>query len=400
MNHKFDLCVLASFGTDVELLASIIAFLAVGLLILRAVYQSRLLRKVAPTALPKDKVPPHVAVIVPARDEADNIGPCLRSLVGQHYPAERLRIIAIDDESADATPAIIARIAQDCPNVRLLRSSVLSKGWTGKSQACWIGVQAVPAQADWLCFIDADMRAEPLLLASALNAATASGADLLSLAPKHRLGSFAERLMIPCGLYVQSFRQNLARVQARQSDNATATGQFMLIRRQAYDAVGGHAAVASAICEDLELARLLKRAGYVVELMDGTSVISTRMYTGWRTLWPGIAKNLSEMLGGPLSTLTTAVTAIVLTWAVVLLPIVDSVSCQAGSPTACYGLAFSVPAALAALGLHLAGTVYFSIPFWYGFLFPLGYTAGAVIALDSIRQRMIGAVRWKGRAYP
>lgn len=383
-----------------ELLASVIAFLAVGLLIVRAVYQSRLLHKVAPTKLTDSKVAPHVAVIVPARDEAGNIGPCLQGLTAQDYPADRLHIVAIDDESVDATPSIIARFAWDYPNVRLVRSGALSKGWTGKSQACWIGVQRAPANVEWLCFIDADMRAEPLLLSSAVEAASAADADLLSLAPKHRLGSFAERLMIPCGLYVQSFRQNLARVQARDGDNATATGQFMLVRREAYEAVGGHAAVAAAICEDLELARRLKRAGYVVELMDGTSVISTRMYTGWRTLWPGISKNLSDMLGGPLSTLTTAVTAIVLTWAVVLLPIVDSVSCQAGSPTACYGLAFSVPAALAALGLHLAGTVYFSIPFWYGFLFPLGYTAGAFIALDSIRQRMIGAVRWKGRAYP
>jgi chlorobactene glucosyltransferase len=384
----------------VELLASLIAFLAVFLLILRALYQSGLLKKVTPAPWSAKETAPDIAVIVPARDEAANIGRCLTSLLAQDYPADRLHLLAVDDESADATPAIVKQLAKRHANLLLLRGGPLTKGWTGKSQACWIGARAAPDQAEWLCFIDADMQAEPLLIASALGAAGDSGADLLSLAPKHRLGSFAERLMIPCGLYLQSFRQNLARLQAPDSEDASATGQFMLIRREAYERVGGHAAVAAAICEDVALARLFKRSGYGVELMDGTGVISTRMYTGWRTLWPGFAKNLSDMLGGPLPTLTTAICAIVLAWVVVVLPIVDWVGCGDGTHGACAALAFAVPALLAALGLHLAGTVYFSIPFWYGFLFPFGYTAGAFIALDSIRQRIVGAVRWKGRAYP
>lgn len=383
-----------------ELLASVILFAAVCLLILRALRQSRLLKKVIPACLFPGESAPRIAVIVPARDEAANIGPCLTSLLAQDYPAGRLHLLAVDDESADATPAIIQSLADEHPHLALLRSGALSKGWTGKSQACWIGARAAPADAEWLCFIDADMRAESLLLASAAKAALASGSDLLSLAPRHRLGSFAERLMIPCGLYVLGFRQNLARLQAPDGEDASATGQFMLIRRKAYDAVGGHASVAAAICEDVALARRLKRSGYRVALMDGAEVISTRMYTGWRTLWPGFAKNLTEMLGGPLSALTTAFAAIVLSWALILLPIVDAIGCRSGSAGACAGLAFAVPASLAAFALHLAGAMHFGIPFWYGLLFPLGYTAGAVIALDSIRQRLTGAVRWKGRAYP
>ncbi len=87
-------------------------------------------------------------------------------------------------------------------------------------------------------------------------AAIGDDLDLLSLAPRHRLKSFAERLILPCGHYLLSFSQDLAKVQAPDSDDVTATGQFMLFRRGAYDAVGGHAAVHAAICEDLELARL------------------------------------------------------------------------------------------------------------------------------------------------
>jgi chlorobactene glucosyltransferase len=384
----------------VELLASLTVLLIVGLLIARAVRQSRMLDTVAPLHRTLRGWMPKVAVIVPARNEASNIEPCLTSLAAQAYPSGCLHILAVDDESDDGTPELIAALVRRSPHLTLLRSGMLNGGWTGKSQACWVGAQAIPADTEWLCFIDADMRAEPSLLASALEAATRARIDLLSLAPRHRLISFAERLMIPCGLYLLAFRQNLARLQAEDGKDATATGQFLLVRREAYENVGGHAAVSGAICEDVELARRMKRFGYSVRLMDGARVISTRMYTGWRTLWPGFAKNVSEMLGGPGPTLTTAVAAIVLSWAVVLLPIADYASCQAGSDAACAALALATPAALAAVGLHMAGTFYFGIPFWYGLLFPLGYTIGAFIALDGVRQRMIGRVRWKGRAYP
>ncbi len=382
------------------LLASLMVLLIVGLLIARAVRQSRMLDTLTPLHRSARRQMPKVAVIVPARNEASNIEPCLTSLVAQAYPSGCLHVLAVDDESDDGTLELIAKMVRRNPYLTLLRSGMLNGGWTGKSQACWVGAQAIPADTEWLCFIDADMRAEPSLIASAVDAATHARIDLLSLAPRHRLISFAERLMIPCGLYLLGFRQNLARLQAEDSKDATATGQFLLIRREAYENVGGHAAVSAAICEDVELARRMKGFGYFVRLMNGARLISTRMYTGWRTLWPGFTKNVSEMLGGPGPTLTTAAAAIVISWAVVLLPVVDYASCQAGSNAACAALALATPAALAAVGLHVAGAFYFGIPFWYGLLFPLGYTVGAFIALDSVRQRIIGQVRWKGRAYP
>jgi chlorobactene glucosyltransferase len=174
----------------------------------------------------------------------------------------------------------------------------------------------------------------------------------------------------------------------------------MLIRRSAYEAVGGHAAVRSAICEDLMLARAVKRSGRHVLLQDGRRVLATRMYSGWSTLWIGISKNLSEMLGGPWRTIATALAALVLAWAAIAVPVVDATNCVGGGTPACWAL---VPAALgsaAAFGLHIAGASYFRIPPWYGLLFPIGYSAGAAIAADSIRRRWRGRVTWKGRAYP
>jgi chlorobactene glucosyltransferase len=224
--------------------------------------------------------------------------------------------------------------------------------------------------------------------------------DLLSLAPRQELGSFAERLVMPCGLYLMAFYQDLAHLQSRAGDDATATGQFMLVRRHVYEAVGGHAAVRDVICEDVALARLVKRAGGRVALHDGREAVSARMYTGWRSLWEGVAKNIVDMLGGPMPTLVTALVGTALAWAAWLIPAADAISCAAGHSSSCIALAPALAGSAAATGLHMAGAGYFGIPLWYGLLFPAGYTVGAVMAIESLRLRLSGRVTWKGRTYP
>jgi chlorobactene glucosyltransferase len=148
------------------------------------------------------------------------------------------------------------------------------------------------------------------------------------------------------------------------------------------------------------LARLVKNAGYTVLLMDGKSLLSTRMYQGWKSLWEGIGKNLIDMLDGPASTVSTVLAAALLAWAAYLLPVVDAGACQSGSTADCVGLAIALPASLAAIGLHIAGAHYFRIPLWYGLLFPLAYTAGAWMAFESVLRRLMGRIRWKDRIYP
>jgi chlorobactene glucosyltransferase len=236
-------------------------------------------------------------------------------------------------------------------------------------------------------------------LSSAVKTARAQGLDLLSLMPRQELRSFAERLILPCGLILLSFVQDLRHCQSRSGNEVVATGQFMLVRRDAYEAVGGHAAVCAAICEDLEFARRLKQTGRAVLLMGGDGLLSTRMYTGWRTLWPGLAKNLVETLGGPPATLGLAFAAVILAWAAFIVPISDLAGWLRGDQGALSALILALAGSGAALGLHVAATFYFRIPFWYGLVFPLGYTVGALIAIDSVRRRISGRVSWKGRIY-
>jgi chlorobactene glucosyltransferase len=383
-----------------ELALSFGLMAAVFWLILRAIGQRHLLPILEPVASRSPNTFPRVSIIVPARNEQLNIGPCVNALLNQDYSAEHLSIVVVDDHSTDSTYAIASSIARRSPQVRLVQSPTLPPRWVGKSHACWIGSRVAHDEDEWLCFIDADVEAEPALLTSAMAVAISRHFDLLSLAPHQRLGSFAERLVIPCGLYLMAFCQDLARIQAQGSDKVTATGQFMLVRRRAYDSVGGHAAVHDAICEDVELALMIKRSGGHVILQDGKFLLSARMYTGWSSLWAGISKNLVDMLGGERATLITAAIALVLSWACVLVPALDAVSCTHGISESCVALVPALLGSLAGFGLHLAGASYFQIPFWYGLLFPLGYTVGACLALESLRRRRGRRIVWKGRTYP
>ncbi|HLH90851.1 MAG TPA: glycosyltransferase family A protein [Xanthobacteraceae bacterium] len=379
---------------------SSIWLVVVAVLITRAARQRDLLPRLAPAPPSDAGAAPRIAIIVPARDEAANIGPCVATLLEQDFPPDRCQLIVIDDQSRDGTADIVAAMGRDVPRLKLVRSPPLPRGWIGKSHACWLGVCAADPATEWLCFVDADMRAAPRLLASALHAASAERLDLLSLTPRHELKSFAERLVIPCGLFLLAFLQDLGSVQSRASRDVTATGQFMLVRAPVYAAVGGHAAVRGAICEDLELARRCKRAGWTVLLKDGSHFLSGRMYTGWRTLWPGFAKNLVDMLGGARATAVTALGAAVLAGAAWAVPVLALAAYAHGAtPIALAALVAALASSVAITALHVAGTIHFRIPFWYGLVFPLGYTVGALIAADSIRQRRQRRVAWKGRVY-
>ena len=384
---------------DLLLFVSVLFLAIVVWLIARAWRQKGLFVRVGVSPVPPGSMLPALTVVVPARNESANIGPCLGSLLAQHYPTQRLRIVAVDDDSQDDTAATVAALAAGDPRIALLTAPPLPPGWKGKVHACWYALQTLPADTEWLCFLDADVRAHPAALASAVQTAQAGAVDLLSLAPRHELGSLAERLIIPCGLYILGFSQDRARMQAPESEEVLCTGQFMLVRRSAYDAVGGYAVVRGSICEDVDFARLLKRRGLKVRLEDGSPVLVTRMYTGWRTLWPGFAKNLVDMLGGAPRTVVTVLSAVILSWSAVALPLIDAAACRGGAHGACLALLPALLGSGAAFGLHLAGAFHLGIPWWYGLVFPLGYTVGAAIALDSIRWRLRRRVEWKGRTY-
>jgi chlorobactene glucosyltransferase len=378
------------------LVLSVAWLIVVSILISRALRQHRVLRELQE---PRNKAlfAPPVTAVVPARNEEANIERCLESLAAQDYPPGRFRIVAVDDNSTDRTAALIAKAAAS-GKVTLLNAPPLLSGWTGKCHACWLGAAHAAHESNWLCFIDADIEANPALLRAAVELALSEDIQFLSLAPRQIFLSFAERLVMPCGFYLLGFCQDLSKINSPACNEVTATGMFMLIRSDAYKAIGGHKAVRGDICEDLALARLAKKRGYHVAMFGAAALYSTRMYTGWKSLSEGLSKNFIPMLGGEMRTLAAAIIAVTLAWAAPVIPAFDAVRC-AHTQDGCIALALAAPASAAIFGLHLGGAAFFRIPFWYGLVFPLGYTVGAALAIDSLRRRLSGQVRWKGRTY-
>ena len=235
------------------------------------------------------KAAAEVSVIVPARNEEANLARCLQSLVGQ--PGVSYEVIVVDDHSTDQT----RKIAANFP-VGVIEADPLPDGWSGKCNACWTGARA--AKGKWLLFTDADTRHSSSSIVTGLRGAEEHGAALLSYSPQQEVHSFAERALMPLIFAELAVTYRPREVSDPNSPAAAANGQYLLIRRDAYEAVGGHAAVANAILEDVELARNVKRAGYRLQFRL-SDVVSTRMYRSFAQMWEGWTKNLALLFPNP-----------------------------------------------------------------------------------------------------
>ena len=373
----------------------------VAFLLARVIQQSRAhgAAQVA-AAAPRGGAAPGVAVIVPARDEAANIGPCLAGLLAQTYPAGRCAVRVVDDGSQDGTAEIVEDAAVADARVELHRAGRLPEGWLGKPYACWQGALRSGA-AEWLCFMDADVRAAPDLLRDAVGAAEAQGFAMLSLRPLQELGSFWERLIVPAGMLMVACAKDLRRVNDPGSPEAEANGQFILIRRDAYFALGGHAAVRGEVCEDTALARRLKGTGLRLGVLAAEHLASTRMYRDLPSLWEGFSKNAVEIMGDTRRTLAVAAAALVVGWAVPLLPVALGITAwRHPSDLAAAGFGLALAGSLAVLGIAIGTLRHFRAPAALGLLFPLGTTMAAALAWRSVRLHRAGRVTWKGRMCP
>jgi glycosyltransferase involved in cell wall biosynthesis len=232
---------------------------------------------------------PDVSVIVPARNEEACLADCLRSLVGQEGPA--YEIIVVDDHSADGTYAI----AESFP-VRVITAAPLPQGWSGKCNAAWTGAKA--ARGNWLLFTDADTKHSLNSIAAGFEEAEEFGAALLSYSPKQEVHIFAERALMPVIFAELAKTYRPKDVCDPNSPAAAANGQYLLIRRDVYDAIGGHAAVATTILEDVELAKKVKQSGGHLRFRV-SDVVSTRMYRTFPEMWEGWTKNLALLFPRP-----------------------------------------------------------------------------------------------------
>lgn len=330
---------------------------------------------------------PTLWVVIPARDEAANIAACVVAVRASDHPS--LRVLVFDDGSTDGTAELA--LAAGAEVVR--GTGELPAGWKGKPWALQRATRGLAA--DWLLFLDADVRVDPRALSRVHAWAIREGADFLSGFGRLVMESFWEKVVQPSvgGLILAG--NDLGRVNDPQEpEHLVANGQLILVRRSAYEAVGGHEAVKADILDDVGLARAFYAAGYRVRVLFMRELFSCRMYTGLRALWLGWTKNLYAGLHHRPGTVAVLVGFIVVE---MILPyLVLPVGLVLGDPAwIAWGLA--LPAVIHLVRAYLDGV--FGQERAYGLLQPLGSILLVGILVDSMRRSRAGSVSWKGRTY-
>jgi chlorobactene glucosyltransferase len=305
--------------------------------------------------------------------------------------------VVLDDRSTDGTAAIVERLAGEDGRLLLVRGEPLPEGWYGKPWACLQGYRA--SRGDLLLFTDADTRHEPELLARAVGALRAERADLVTVAPRQRCETFWERLVMPQIWLLLGVRYHPSMVnRARRERDVIANGQFILMPRESYEAVGTHEVVRHEVAEDLALAQAFHRAGRRIHFAFAEGLMETRMYQSLPHLVEGWSKNV--YLGGrrsfPEEPVLRALVPVMLLAAFLFWLVPPAVLAVAGA-TAGLGMAAVVATGLSVL-FWMMISYGMQIPPWYGLLYPAGALIALYIAARSI-WRGARRVEWRGRVY-
>ncbi|UCG17534.1 MAG: glycosyltransferase [Phycisphaerales bacterium] len=346
---------------------------------------------------------PRVSVLVAAKDEEENIGDCVRSLLEQDYPD--YEVIVTNDRSVDRTGAILNDLRRSSANgkLKILTVETLREGWFGKNNAMREGVAA--ATGEWYCFADADCRqTSRRTLSMAVREAIERGVDFLSVLPVLETRSFWERLLQPVCAGVMVFWFRPERVNDPKSRTAYANGAFMLMTRSCYDRIGGHECVKTEVNEDMHMARIAKAKGLSLRVIQNDDLYVTRMYASFVETWRGWSRIFYGCFGSfrrLAVSMLLLVTASILPWVSL---IVSAIGGLVAGPSRA-GPWWTV-AAVSLVVVIVQQTVTFrfyrlvrSHPAW-----SFGYIVGAVLCLGMLINAALklgGTTRtiWRGTAY-
>jgi len=336
-----------------------------------------------------------VSVIIPARNEQFSIARAVESVALQREVGE---IIVVNDQSTDQTAEVLEQLREQIPTLKVVAADQLPGRWVGKNYAASLG--AAVASGDWLLFTDADTYHRLGSVGRGLTDALDHDAVLVSYSPEQEMETFWEKALIPFVYCRLAARFAFARVNDPREPDAAANGQFILILRDVYEAVGGHRAVASQILEDVALARRVKQAGYGIYFTAPIGVVRTRMYRSFRAMWQGWTKNLYPLMGGTAKSAAAELleaspaleVAVLAAWAVFY---------AAGAPGALLaGLAGAVVGAVVSRAISYAAALdqnLYPISYiQYGYLGSALYSAALIV---SWWKNTHGSIVWKDRVY-
>ena len=340
---------------------------------------------------------PFVSVIIPARNEARSIVPCVESICGSTYgPFE---VVVVDDQSDDGTGELAGGVPPgNSEGVRVVQGAPLPDGWLGKPWACHQGARE--ARGDILVFTDADTVHAPELLGQAVGALLA-GPDAVTVVGDQAMETFWERVVQPQIFFGMAMVYPNLRdaFEPRRWRTVIANGQFLVFQRDSYDRLGGHGAVRGEVAEDLRLAQLLVRDGYRLVVHDARGKLSTRMYRSLGELVSGWSKNMARgarLVAGRWGSLGMVVSSLILApllWLGPPLLVALGAAGFVSEPLLTLGLAGT------AINVAFWGLVtwYVGAPAAYGLLYPLGSGVAWVILARSVLRGK--RVEWKGREY-
>jgi chlorobactene glucosyltransferase len=353
------------------------------------------------TPAPPPANAPFISVCVPARNEERNIQACVEAILAQDYP--NFEVLVLEDRSTDATGAILRNLAAQNEKLKIINGSDLPKGWAGKPYALF--QTSAAARGKWLCFVDADTFLSPTTLSSCYTKAIETDADMFTIMTFQIMGSFWEKVVMPIVMTALSVGFSPRKVNDPKSKDAIANGQFILIKRSVYDAIGGHESVKDQIVEDKAISEQVKWNGYRLIVANGYSVAKTRMYTSLPEMWEGWTKNIYLGLSDrPSLMLLGAFGAFILLVAALFLPLWPLLGTfwylQDGDWLA-LGVIFE-SLILWAIVIYARSRVAISMGIspWYAFTLPLGAAVFAAMMITSTWKVISGkGVTWKGRIY-
>lgn len=334
-----------------------------------------------------------LSVVVPARDEEQSIRACLASLVQQSEPDFLLggewELILVDDASTDTT----RQIAMEFPGVTVLEAPALPEGWTGKANACWFAAQQTTGR--WLLFTDADTVHEPGDLRRAMHDAERHRVSMLSYSPRQIVRGFWQRALMPLIFSDLAQKYPPRLVNSLESPVAAANGQFLLIDRSAYRRLGGHAAVRSAIVEDVDFAKRAKKAQEGLYFCNAPDAVSTRMYRSFGAMWEGWRKNLATLFPDTLARAAGKLLQAVLIFGLPLLAI--GLYLTAARP----GVIWAVGLWWAwRLRVHYSRVSKAHFSLLDSAISPFGLPLYSCLLVDSwMRKHLHRRTTWKGRSY-
>jgi len=342
-----------------------------------------------------------ISICIPARNEENNIRNCVESALEQDYP--NIEVIVLDDYSTDATLTQLIEIASRDSRLLPISGSDLPEGWAGKPHALF--QTAAVARGTWLCFVDTDTFLKPNALSACYAKAIETKADLFTTMNEQIMDSFWEKVVMPLVMTALSVGFSPRKVNDPSRRDAIANGQFILIKRTVYDAIGGHEIVKAQIVEDKAISEQVKWNGYRLIVADGSQVVSTRMYTSLAGMWEGWTKNIYLGLRDHPSMLVLgafgAALALIAAFFLPIWPLLGLYWAVNGGGWMALAVIFEsilIWGYLILIRARVARRM--NISGWYALATPLGAGVFAAMMLTSAWKVISGkGVIWKGRTY-